>query len=161
MDKSKIVNDERSDKTIETAANVNTYPQEHIGKEMLEKIAYHLAKRLYVVTGNDLALREHGLTYDEISKIKRPRGRPKKTLYTDRDIVQLIYKQELQAGIRFTNVAGKENNECFIAVAEHQNVGVDQIVRQYKNVPAKERKKIKEWLRQKLAEHDLLDKNRE
>lgn len=115
------------------------------------------AEELYKRTKDPEALLIMGLTYAEIDKIKRKRGKPEKTLYDPRHIVQLVYKQNLQAGVPFTNQAGKEKNLCFIAVAEHQNVGVDQIVRLYKEVPKEEREKIKEWLKRTLKKHNKLN----
>lgn len=115
------------------------------------------AEELYKRTKNPEALLIMGLTYAEIDKIKRKRGKPEKTLYDPRHIVQLVYKQSLQAGVEFTNKAGKEKNLCFQEVAEHQGVGVDQIVMQYKKVPKEEREKIKEWLKRTLKKHNKLN----
>jgi hypothetical protein len=155
----KEVKDELAEKTIQSAKYVKTIPDEDPTKDVWVKIAKALANKSYVVTNEPEALRELGVSDSDIKKIKRPRGRSRKTLYKDQHIVQLIYKQNLQAGVPFTNVAGKEMNLCFIAVAEHQNVGVDQIVKKYCNVSPEERKEIKEWVRKELSEHGLLYNN--
>lgn len=117
------------------------------------------AEELYKRTKNPEALLIMGLTYAEIDKIKRKRGQPEKTLYDPRHIVQLVYKQNLQAGVSFYKLTkyGEETNRCFEEVADHQGVGVDQIVRQYKKVPKEEREKIKEWLKRTLIKHNKLN----
>lgn len=117
------------------------------------------AETLYKTTNDRTALLIMGLTHAEIDKIKRKRGQPKKTLYDAHHIVQLVYKQNLQAGVSFSKLPkrGEETNECFIGVAEHQGVGVDQIVKKYKEATQKEREKIKRRLKLVLDKHNKLN----
>lgn len=119
-------------------------------------IAYQLAKNLYVKTKSDVALVELGISYSDILKIRRDKGRPKKVLFSNEQIVQLVYRQNLQNGTFFNNKAGLELNECIIAVSENLNVGVDLIVKQYKSVPQLRRKAIKEFVKKYLTKHNLL-----
>ncbi|TMO09467.1 hypothetical protein [Pseudoalteromonas sp. S558] len=155
------INDEVTDKVIKAVKQVmeakNNGELHPLEIDDVLATARIKAEELYKRTKNPEALLIMGLTDAEIDKIKRKRGQPEKTLYDPRHIVQLVYKQSLQAGVPFTNKAGKEMNECFIAVAEHQGVGVDQIVRQYKKVPMEEREKIKEWLKRTLKKHNKLN----
>lgn len=124
----------------------------------LKKMQLKLAKSVYVRTGKDEALRELGLSYSEINEIERPRGKPSTNMYSDRQIVQLVFKQELQAGKPFTNAKSWENNPCFTAVADYQGRSVRQIREQWKCVPANERQKIRAELKATLEEHGLLHK---
>jgi hypothetical protein len=88
--------------------------------------------------------------------VKRGRGHPSKTMFDDRQIVQLIWRQKLQAGESFSNSEGKENNPCIVAVARAQGRHVSAVIRQWTNVPAAERQSIEEWLRAELAKRGLL-----
>lgn len=154
------INDEVTDKVIKAVKQVmeakNNGELHPLEIDDVLATARIKAEELYKRTKNPEALLIMGLTYAEIDKIKRKRGQPEKTLYDPRHIVQLVYKQSLQAGVPFVNLAGKELNECFIAVAENQGVSVDQIVRKYKKVPKKEREQIKVWLKRTLKKHNKL-----
>lgn len=88
--------------------------------------------------------------------VKRGRGRPAKTTFSDEQIVQLIWRQKLQAGESFSNSDGKENNPCFVAVARAQGRHVSAIIRQWTNVPDADRRSIEKWLRAVLTKRGLL-----
>lgn len=157
------INDEVTDKVIKAVKQVmeakNNGELHPLEIDDVLATARIKAEELYKRTKNPEALLIMGLTYAEIDKIKRKRGKPEKTLYEPRHIVQLVYKQSLQAGVSFSKGKGLgiESNQCFQEVAYHQGVGVDQIVRQYKKVPKEEREKIKEWLKRTLKKHNKLN----
>lgn len=154
------INDQVRNKIIEAVTQIVEAKNNGTIHPLLIDAEIHAARAkaetLYKTTSDRTALLIMGLKHSDIDRIKRQRGRPKKTVYNSEQIVQLIYKQNLQSGTTFTNIAGKELNECFIAVAENQNVGVDQIVSHYKAVPALRREEIKKRLKQTLKKHNRL-----
>lgn len=87
--------------------------------------------------------------------IKRPRGQPPKTPFTDEQIVQLVWKQKYQAGLPFSNEHGAYLNQCFVAVADAQGRNVGEIRKAWNRVPAAERKKIGDWLFRLLREEGV------
>ncbi len=121
--------------------------------ELVEILNLDLAERLYKVTGNTSRLLELGI---DPATVKRPPYRPSKTMFDDRQIVQLVWKQEYQAGVKFSNNEAREKNPCFLAVAKAQGRHVSAVIRQWRRVPAAERVKIREWLRERLREHGQL-----
>lgn len=154
--KDEEIRDEVTEKAIQSIKNFKANEGKSEVKNLLGKMANAAALNIFLETNNREGLLLMGRTHAEIDKINRRKGQPKKTLYKCHQIVQLVYKQNLQAGVAFTNSAGKEFNECFIAVAEHQGVGVNQIVEQYKKVPAEQREKIKNFVRRELAKEKKL-----
>lgn len=149
--------DEIEDKLIAGIKNTKNIDDSHL-KELVFDIHKGIAKSIYAKTGKNSALRELGVSYREISEIKRPRGQPRVNMYSDRQIVQLVFKQELQVGLPFTNAKSWENNQCFTAVADYQQRSVKQVYEQWKSVPARERAKIRKWLEDLLRKHGRLHK---
>lgn len=129
------------------------------GKGLLALLALEAALRRsiattrWIRTGARVLLDKWGINP---ATIKRPRGRPSKTTFTDEQIVQLVWKQKYQAGLPFSNEHGADLNQCFVAVADAQGRNVGEIREAWKRVPAAERKKIGDWLSRLLREEGVL-----
>lgn len=112
-----------------------------------------IATTRWIRTGDRVLLDKLGI---DPATIKRPRGRPSKTAFTDEQIVQLVWKQKYQAGLPFSNEFGGDLNKCFVAVADAQGRNVGEIRKAWKRVPAAERKKIGDWLSRLLRDEGEL-----
>lgn len=141
------------------------------GKELSEEIAYELSKDLYEQTKNDLGLLSLGFTNKEIKeKIKRNGGRPKASLLSNENIVQLVAKQQYQEGKKFrwseeeVDCDGRkflineelEKSPSFLAVAENNGISVHTVIKQYKKVDHKKRADIFKMVKRILTKHGLL-----
>ena len=150
--------DERTNKAIKAVKNSKTYPENSDISKLADKIARNLATEVYKKTKQVEALQIYGLKDEEIEVIKRSRGAPSKNMYSNIDIVHLVHKQQLQAGLSFTDGSenDRENSPCFKAVAVNTDISVHTIIRQYKLVSEEDRVSIKSRLKKVLSEHGLL-----
>ncbi len=124
---------------------------------MVAKIKRAIAEKHYKIIGDKSRLLELGI---DPATVRRPPWRPSKTMFDDRQIVHLIWKQKYQAGEKFSNTEGINKNSCFLAVAKAQGRHVSGVIRQWRCVPAAERAAIGEWLRELLREHGALHEHR-
>ena len=123
--------------------------------EMVARVRKAIAEHYYKRTGNASRLQELGV---DAASVKRPAHRPAKTMFDDREIVQLVWSKKYLEGEIFSNVFGIEHNACLVAVAEAQDRHVSAVIRQWKLVPAAERAAIGKWLRELLQAEGLLHK---
>jgi hypothetical protein len=122
-------------------------------EKMKAAIRRSLAMTSWIRTRDRVLLDQLGI---DPATIKRPRGRTPKTHFTDKQIVQLVWKQKYQAGLPFSNDLGGDLNRCFVAVADAQGRNVGGIREAWKRVPAAERKQIGAWVLRLLREHGAL-----
>jgi hypothetical protein len=88
--------------------------------------------------------------------VKRKRGQPPALHLPAETVVQLVFKQELQGGVPFTNWPSREANPCIVAVAHARGVSESTVARMYKSVPTHRRKQIRDGLHKLLREHGAL-----
>ncbi|TQE90692.1 MAG: hypothetical protein FKY71_20370 [Spiribacter salinus] len=84
--------------------------------------------------------------------VKRPRGKPPKVRFNDRQIVQLVFKAQLQGGCGFDNKNGDEGNESFCFVAENLGVHPSDIRRRFYRVAEADRQAIRAFIADLLAD---------
>lgn len=133
--------------------------------EMMATIQWRLAITEFLRFNNRAKLDELSSTSENIpplaqkwleqlasGELRRPRGRPPKTKYSPELIVQLVFKQKLQAGLSFTNELGGDNNPCFYTVAYNLGRNVREVRRDFYKVPASRRQEIEKGLRSILEE---------
>jgi len=89
-------------------------------------------------------------------RVRRPRGAPAKLKMGDEDVVELVFKQKLQAGKPFSNQPDPYWNPCFVGVADAWGVNVNAVRRKFKAVPAARRREIHDWLWRVLEAHGEL-----
>lgn len=82
-------------------------------------------------------------------------------VYKAKHVVQLVYKQKWQAGKPFSNSkAGKELNECFVAVADIFEVHAKTISDKFYSLTRTERTEIEKWLVAILYEQGMVHKKK-
>lgn len=112
---------------------------------LLQRIQSQLAFHRWIRNAERKPLEDLGISPDLVPR--RKRGQPPKLRITDEQVVQLVWKRQLQEGKPFSNKANrKENNWCFTLVADSQRVEVGTIIAAWKRVPAARRQEIKDWL---------------
>lgn len=91
-------------------------------------------------------------------ELKRRRGRPPQVRERPEAIVQLVWKQKLQAGLPFTNEDREwgDLNPCFYIVADNLGCSPAAVRRHWRAVPKVRRDYIHDWLKELLREHGLL-----
>ena len=133
-------------------------------KAMLAEVRWTLALSHYQRYGDRSRIRalqaegvksERGRAYLNAG-ITRRRGQPPKIQLPAETVVQLVFKQELQGGVTFTNWPSWEANPCIVATAEALGVNPITVRRKYKSVPARRRARIRDDLLDLLHEHDAL-----
>ncbi len=118
--------------------------------EFVRKLRASLAAGRWIRFAERQPLEDLGLSPDLIPR-RGMRGQPRKIRHTDEQIVQLVYKQQLQGGRPFTNAAGADNNPCFTGVADFHGVHVSAVRAAWERVPAQRRREIKTWLQGELT----------
>jgi hypothetical protein len=124
-------------------------------KRLVDAIRRSLAITRWIRTADKSGLDELGVAAELIGG--RKRGRPRKIPFTDEQVVQLVYKRQLQQGLPFTNVQGADNNPCFHTVADALGVNVGAVRGAYSRVPSLRRDEIKAWLKRELEANGKLD----
>lgn len=81
-------------------------------------------------------------------------------VYTNEQIVELVFKQKWQGGKPFSNSAGYDYNECFYRVADNLKCNASQIAEKWKRVPKQQRDKLEVWLVRLLYEHEAIHKSK-
>lgn len=121
--------------------------------EFVRDVKTTIAKEKWTRVKDPSGLEELGI---DPHTIKRPRGRPQKQPLSNEQWVQLVFKQQLQAGKPFSNAMGADLNPCFYGVADAQGVNVSKVREAWAAVPPEKRKRIKETLKSLLLEHGEL-----